>query len=49
MKAVWLRGKQLHVRNTTLVAVARAPYEKLAAFRERMGWTVPPAGTASAG
>jgi predicted dithiol-disulfide oxidoreductase (DUF899 family) len=35
------RLRQLHVRNTTLVAVTRAPYEKLAAFRERMGWTFP--------
>ena len=33
--------RQLHVRNTTLVAVSRAPYKKLAAFRERMGWTFP--------
>jgi len=33
--------RQLHVRNTTLVAVTRAPYEKIAAFRERMGWTFP--------
>jgi predicted dithiol-disulfide oxidoreductase (DUF899 family) len=33
--------RQLHVRNTTLVAVSRAPYTKLAAFRERMGWTFP--------
>ncbi|MPZ25215.1 MAG: DUF899 domain-containing protein [Micromonosporaceae bacterium] len=33
--------RQLHVRNTTLVAVTRAPYEKLAAYRERMGWTFP--------
>lgn len=31
--------RQLHVRNTTLVAVSRAPYGKLAEFRERMGWT----------
>jgi predicted dithiol-disulfide oxidoreductase (DUF899 family) len=31
----------LHVRNTTLVAVSRAPYEKIAAFRERMGWKFP--------
>ena len=29
------------MRNTTLVAVSRAPYQKLAAFRERMGWTFP--------
>ncbi len=35
------RLRQLHVRNTTLVAVSRAPYETLAAFRERMGWTFP--------
>jgi predicted dithiol-disulfide oxidoreductase (DUF899 family) len=33
--------RQLHARNTTLAAVSRAPYEKLAAFRERMGWTFP--------
>jgi predicted dithiol-disulfide oxidoreductase (DUF899 family) len=33
--------RQLHVRNTTLVAVSRAPYPKIAAFRERMGWTFP--------
>ncbi|GAA2819631.1 DUF899 domain-containing protein [Saccharopolyspora taberi] len=32
---------QLHARNTTLVAVSRGPYEKIAAFRERMGWTFP--------
>lgn len=35
------RLRQLHVRNTTLVAVSRAPYAKLAAFRERMGWEFP--------
>jgi predicted dithiol-disulfide oxidoreductase (DUF899 family) len=35
------RLRQLHVRNTTLVAVSRAPYPKLAAFRERMGWDFP--------
>jgi predicted dithiol-disulfide oxidoreductase (DUF899 family) len=33
--------RQLHVRNTTLVAVTRAPYAKIAAFRERLGWTFP--------
>jgi predicted dithiol-disulfide oxidoreductase (DUF899 family) len=33
--------RQLHARNTTLVAVSRAPYPKLAAFGERMGWTFP--------
>ena len=35
------RLRQLHVRNTSLVAVSRAPYEKLAAFRDRMGWAFP--------
>ncbi len=35
------RLRQLHVRNTTLVAVSRAPYAKIAAFRERMSWTFP--------
>jgi predicted dithiol-disulfide oxidoreductase (DUF899 family) len=40
--ADWIgKLRQLHARNTTLVAVSRAPYEKLAAFRERMGWTFP--------
>lgn len=33
--------RQLHARNTTLVAVSRAPYPKIAAFRDRMGWTFP--------
>lgn len=33
--------RQLHARNTTLVAVSRAPYSKLAATRERFGWTFP--------
>jgi predicted dithiol-disulfide oxidoreductase (DUF899 family) len=31
----------LHAANTTLVAVSRGPWDKLAAFRDRMGWTVP--------
>jgi predicted dithiol-disulfide oxidoreductase (DUF899 family) len=31
------RLTQLHVRNTTLVAVTRPPYDKISAFRERMG------------
>lgn len=35
------RLTQLHVRNTTLVAVSRAPYAKIEAFRKRMGWTFP--------
>ena len=29
------------LRSTTLVAVSWAPYEKLAARRERMGWEFP--------
>lgn len=33
--------RQLHVRNTTLVAVSRAPFPKIAAYRERMGWGFP--------
>jgi predicted dithiol-disulfide oxidoreductase (DUF899 family) len=33
--------RQLHARNTTLVAVSRAPYAKLAATQERMGWSFP--------
>ncbi|MGI3198497.1 DUF899 domain-containing protein [Streptomyces sp. GLT-R25] len=33
--------RQLHARDTTLAAVSRAPYAKLAAYRERMGWTFP--------
>ena len=33
--------RQLHARRTTLVAVSRAPYPKLAAFGDRMGWTFP--------
>jgi predicted dithiol-disulfide oxidoreductase (DUF899 family) len=31
----------LHARDTTLVAVSRAPYPELAAFAARMGWTFP--------
>lgn len=31
----------LHQRNTTFVAVSRAPYEKIRPFQERMGWTFP--------
>jgi predicted dithiol-disulfide oxidoreductase (DUF899 family) len=29
----------LNHRDVTMVAVSRAPYEKLAAYRKRMGWT----------
>ena len=31
----------LSARDVTLVAVSRAPYRKLAAYRDRMGWTFP--------
>ena len=31
----------LHARNTSLALVSRAPYEKLAAYRKRMGWDLP--------
>jgi predicted dithiol-disulfide oxidoreductase (DUF899 family) len=41
------RLRQLHVRNTTLVAVTRASYETLAAFRERMLTSIPLAGRTS--
>ncbi|MFF8896935.1 DUF899 family protein [Streptomyces lydicus] len=39
----YLKGRDEHddVRNTTLVAVTRAPYATLAAFRARMGWNFP--------
>ncbi len=31
----------LHARSTTFAAVSRAPYSKIAPFRERMGWRFP--------
>lgn len=31
----------LHSRDTTPVLVSRAPAEKIAAFKQRMGWEVP--------
>jgi len=31
----------LHARDTSFVLVARAPVEKLAAYKKRMGWTIP--------
>lgn len=33
--------RQLHARRTSLVAISRAPYPQIAAYRERMGWTFP--------
>jgi predicted dithiol-disulfide oxidoreductase (DUF899 family) len=36
-------GIPMHLahRDATLVAISRAPYQKLAAYRRRMGWTFP--------
>jgi predicted dithiol-disulfide oxidoreductase (DUF899 family) len=31
----------LHARDTSFVLVSRAPLEKLAAYKKRMGWTIP--------
>jgi predicted dithiol-disulfide oxidoreductase (DUF899 family) len=38
-----LSGPHVHLANhdVKVVCVARAPYEKLAAYQERLGWTVP--------
>jgi predicted dithiol-disulfide oxidoreductase (DUF899 family) len=33
--------EHLHARDTSLAVVARAPWETIAPFRERMGWTFP--------
>jgi predicted dithiol-disulfide oxidoreductase (DUF899 family) len=33
--------RHLHSRNTTFVAVSRAPIAKIEAFKKRMGWTFP--------
>ena len=33
--------KHLHARDTALVAVSRAPFAKLAKFKEQKGWTFP--------
>lgn len=33
--------EHLKHRDTTMVAVSRAPYAKLAAYREKMGWSFP--------
>jgi predicted dithiol-disulfide oxidoreductase (DUF899 family) len=31
----------LHARDTSFALVSRAPIEKIAAYKERMGWTIP--------
>jgi predicted dithiol-disulfide oxidoreductase (DUF899 family) len=33
--------RHLNQRDVTMVVVSRAPYDKLAAYRSRMGWTFP--------
>jgi len=35
------RLAHLHTRNTSLVLVSRAPLDRIEAFRQRMGWTIP--------
>jgi predicted dithiol-disulfide oxidoreductase (DUF899 family) len=35
------RLEHLNARSTTFVAVSRAPIEKIAAYKKRMGWTFP--------
>jgi predicted dithiol-disulfide oxidoreductase (DUF899 family) len=37
----------LHARDLTLLLVSRAPIEKLEAYKERMGWSVPWASSAN--
>ena len=43
LRADGFNGINLHLkhRDVTMIAVSRAPYEKLAAYRERMGWSFP--------
>ena len=35
------QGEPLHARETTFALVSLAPFEKLAAYKARKGWTVP--------
>jgi predicted dithiol-disulfide oxidoreductase (DUF899 family) len=37
----------LHARDLTLLLVSRAPIEKLQAYKERMGWSIPWASSAN--
>ena len=37
--ALALHGEHLHQRDTTFVAISRAPIEKLVAFKQRLGWS----------
>lgn len=43
LRADGFNGINVHLkhRDVTMVAVSRAPYGKLAAYRKRMGWTFP--------
>ena len=42
-KSYLFEGVTIHLahRDATLVALSRVPYVKLAAYRQRMGWTFP--------
>jgi predicted dithiol-disulfide oxidoreductase (DUF899 family) len=41
LRADGFNGVNIHLkqRDVTMIAVSRAPYEKLAAYKERMGWS----------
>ena len=43
LRADGFNGINMHLkqRDVTMVAISRAPYNKLAAYRKRMGWTFP--------
>jgi len=43
LRADGFNGVNIHLkqRDVTMVAVSRAPYAKLAAYQQRMGWTFP--------
>jgi predicted dithiol-disulfide oxidoreductase (DUF899 family) len=43
LRADGFNGINVHLkhRDVTMICVSRAPYRKLAAYRERMGWTFP--------
>ena len=43
LRADGFNGINVHLqhRDTTMICVSRAPYEKLAAYKKRMGWSFP--------
>jgi len=43
LRADGFNGINVHLkhRDVTMVAISRAPYQKLAAYRQRMGWSFP--------